>query len=282
MTPPPAPKASVIGFPVKHSRSPKIHGYWLKQLGLPGSYESIRVPPADLAGFLRAMLASGFVGTNVTVPHKEAALALCAEVSVAARTLGAVNTLWFEKDRLYGDNSDVFGFLANLDEAAPGWDSMADAALVLGSGGGARAVVYALLQRGVQHVFVANRTLERAQALADAFGPKVDALAWDKIGPLLNAFGLVVNTTSLGMQGQPPLALAVERLPGYAIVCDIVYVPLETQLLISAKARGLRTVGGLGMLLHQAVLGFSRWFGATPTVTPELRALIAADIPRRL
>ena len=277
-----SPRAAVIGFPVAHSRSPKIHGYWLDTLNLPGSYEAVRLTAAELPAFIGALGRRGYAGCNVTVPHKEAVLALCDSVTEGARAVGAVNTIWLEDGRVRGDNSDVFGFLANLDEAAPGWDGTADATLVLGAGGAARAVIYALLQRGMPHIYVANRTLERAQALAGAFGPGVEALAWDRIGALLNAFGLVVNTTSLGMQGQPPLALRIESLPSYAIVCDIVYVPLETGLVVTAKARGLRAAGGLGMLLHQAVLGFQHWFGATPTVTPELRALISADIPRRL
>ena len=275
-------KASVIGYPVKHSRSPKIHGYWLEQLGLNGSYESIEVRPEELGAFIGSMARRSFAGTNVTVPHKEAAMAFCDEVSPAARALGAVNTLWLRDGRVHGDNSDVTGFLANLDTGAPGWDREVRTALVLGAGGAARAVVYALQSRGMESIVIANRTLERAQALANVFGGSARPLAWEKLDRALPYCGLVVNTTSLGMKGQPPLEINVAALPKCAIICDIVYVPLETELLIAAAARGLRTVGGLGMLLHQAVLGFSHWFGATPKVTPELTALISADIERRL
>ena len=277
-----APRAAVIGFPVAHSRSPKIHRYWLDTLGLSGSYAAIPVAAEELPAFIRELGPRGFAGCNVTVPHKETGLALCDTVTDGARAVGAVNTLWLEGERLHGDNSDVFGFLANLDEATPNWDVMAHAALVLGAGGAARAVVYALLQRGIRHVLVANRTLDRANGLAAAFGPSVEPLEWSKLAAAANACSLLVNTTSLGMPGQPGLAFPVEKLPPHAIVCDIVYVPLETGLLAAARARQLRTVGGLGMLLHQAVLGFQHWFGATPTVTPELRALISADIPERL
>jgi shikimate dehydrogenase len=272
----------VIGYPVKHSRSPKIHTYWLEELGLDGSYEAIEVRPDELASFVRSMAARGFAGTNVTVPHKEMALALCDEVSPGARALGAVNTLWLRDRRIHGDNSDVFGFLANLDEGAPGWDREAKTALVLGAGGAARAVVYALRERGVTDILIANRTRERAEALAAAFGMSTRALDWQRLEEVLPRCALVINTTTLGMQGQPPLEINVAALPPSAIVCDIVYAPLETGLLIAAATRGLRTVGGLGMLLHQAVLGFQHWFGATPKVTPELRALISADIARRL
>ena len=275
------PKASVIGFPVKHSRSPKIHGYWLEQLGLNGSYESIEVQLAALGDFIRTMGERGFAGTNVTVPHKEAALGFCDEVSASARALGAVNTLWLRDGRIHGANSDVTGFLANLDASALGWDK-AQTALVLGAGGAARAIVYALQSRGLKEICIANRTRERSAALAQVFGSVARAVDWADIGAASARCGLVVNTTSLGMKGQPPLAFDVTPLPADAVVCDIVYAPLETNLLIAAAARGLRSVGGLGMLLHQAVLGFSHWFGATPQVTPELYALIAADIERRL
>lgn len=276
------PRAAVIGYPVKHSRSPKIHGYWLEQLGLDGSYESIEVRPAELAGFVGSLKARGFAGINVTVPHKETALAQCDEISAGARAAGAVNTIWLRHGRIHGDNSDVTGFLANLDAGAPGWAREVRTALVLGAGGAARAVVYALQLRGVESVLIANRTFERAQGLAAALGGAARALAWDKLGHALPYCGLLINTTSLGMKGQPPLEMPVAALPQVSIVCDIVYVPLETDLLIAAAARGLRTVGGLGMLLHQAALGFSHWFGAAPAVTPELYALVSADIERRL
>lgn len=276
------PRASVIGFPVRHSRSPKIHGFWLEQLGLNGSYESIEVRPEALQDFVQTLAARGFAGTNVTVPHKEAVVALCGTVSASAQALGAVNTVWLRDGVIHGDNSDVFGFLANLDAGAPGWDHAVKTALVLGAGGAARAVVFALQSRGVDAVLIANRTRERADVLAVKFGEGVRARDWATLAAVLPGCDLLINTTSLGMKGQPPLEIGVAALPAHAIVCDIVYVPLETSLLVAAAARGLRTVGGLGMLLHQAVLGFSHWFGATPTVTPELYALISADIERRL
>lgn len=277
-----APKASVIGFPVKHSRSPKIHGYWLHELGLPGSYESIEVQPDELTAFISTLAARGFAGTNVTVPHKEAVVALCDHVSASARALGAVNTVWLHEGRILGDNSDVHGFLANLDAGAPGWAQATRTALVLGAGGAARAVVYGLQARGIARILVANRTRARADALVAAFGAGATALDWARIGATLPDCDLVVNTTTLGMKGQPPLVLDVAPLPAHAIVCDIVYVPLETGLLVAAAARGLRTVGGLGMLLHQAAMGFEHWFGAKPQVTPALYAHVSADIEKRL
>lgn len=278
----PAPKASVIGYPVKHSRSPKIHGYWLRQLGLPGSYESIEVQPDALPAFIKTLAARGFAGTNVTVPHKEAVVALCDHVSPSAQALGAVNTVWLHEGHIHGDNSDVHGFLANLDAGAPGWEPATGTALVLGAGGAARAVVYGLQSRGVKRILIANRTRERARILAAAFGGGVTALDWDAINGALPACDLLINTTTLGMKGQPPLQLDLAPLPAHAVVNDIVYVPLETQLLVAAAARGLRSVGGLGMLLHQAAMGFEHWFGAVPEVTPALYAHVSADIEKRL
>jgi shikimate dehydrogenase len=271
-------RAFVVGYPIAHSRSPLIHSFWLKQAGIAGSYERIAVEPASFPDFARSLKVQGFVGGNVTVPHKETAFRIAAVDDPVARDLHAVNTLWLEGDTLKGANTDVAGFLANLDQEAPGWDGRLDHAVVLGAGGAARAVLYGLLQRGAEEILLANRTIERAQALALHFGPRVKALAWDKARQALAGADLLVNTTSLGMKGQPPLDLDLGNLPRMALVTDIVYVPLETPLLAKARALGLRTVDGLGMLLHQAVPGFERWFGVRPVVSAELRALILADI----
>lgn len=274
-----SPRAFVIGHPIKHSRSPIIHNHWLKVHGLPGHYEKIDVAPEALADFLRGMEASGFVGGNVTIPHKEAVMALCDEVSETARALGAVNTLWRRDGRLHGDNTDGLGFVANLDQSAPGWDRTGCDVLVLGAGGASRGILYSLLQRPeVARICVANRTLARAEELARLFGPRVVALPWEEAQAAIRAADVIINTTSLGMAGQPPLELTMEGARPHAVVADIVYVPLETPILARARAQGLRTVDGLGMLLHQAVPGFARWFGTTPTVTEELRALVVADI----
>ncbi|MEW9305517.1 shikimate dehydrogenase [Labrys neptuniae] len=271
-------RAFVVGYPISHSRSPLIHGFWLKELGIQGSYERIAVEPAAFETFVRTLAEQGFVGGNVTVPHKEAAFRLASVDDPVARDLEAVNTLWFEGSQLKGMNTDVTGFLANLDQEAPGWSAGMKQAVVLGAGGASRAILYGLLQRGAERILLINRTLERAEALARHFGTKVTALAWDQAETALAGAELVVNTTSLGMKGQPPLDLDLSRLPKSALVTDIVYVPLETPLLAAARQARLATVDGLGMLLHQAVPGFERWFGARPEVTPQLRALVLADI----
>lgn len=272
-----APRAFVIGHPIKHSRSPLIHGYWLQRFGLAGSYERIAVAPAELIGFIARMRETGFVGGNVTVPHKEAVMMLADDVDDAARAVGAANTLWFEGDRLMAGNTDVLGFLASLDAEAPGWDAGPGRAVVLGAGGAARGVVFGLLQRGFA-VEVVNRSGDKAEALRSDFGPRVTVCAPRKLVERLSDAELLVNTTSLGMEGQPRLDFDVRPLWRRALVCDIVYSPLETELLRNARLEGLRTVGGLGMLLHQAVPGFERWFGVRPEVTPALRAIIEADI----
>lgn len=277
------PQARIIGYPAKHSRSPLIHGFWLRRYGLPGNYGIAEIAPPDLPAFIASLRHNGLVGGNVTVPHKEAAFRLVDEATDTARALEAVNTLWFEDGKLWGDNTDVRGFLANLDAGAPGWRAQASVATVLGAGGAARAIVHGLLEQGVERVVVVNRTPERAVALADHFerasgSGRVLGTAWSDLSKHLPASGLLVNTTSLGMQGQPPLTIDLAPLRDTAVVTDIVYVPLVTPLLASAAARGLRTVGGLGMLLHQAVPGFTRWFGRTPEVTPALQELVEADI----
>ncbi|RYB07130.1 shikimate dehydrogenase [Lichenibacterium ramalinae] len=273
------PRAFVIGHPVGHSRSPLIHGHWLEVHGIAGSYERVPVAPEDLDGFVAGLKAAGFVGGNVTVPHKSRVLELAEAVDEAADAIGAANTLWFDEGELVAGNTDALGFLASLDDEAPGWDGTPGAALVLGAGGAARAVIHGLLDRGFE-VAVVNRTLMRAVELAEGQDDSVWAYAWEEIPQLLRAADLVVNTTTLGMAGQPPLTLDLAGLKRGALVVDIVYTPLETPLLAAARAAGHRAVGGLGMLLHQAVPGFERWFGVRPEVTPELRALIEADVRR--
>jgi shikimate dehydrogenase len=270
------PAACLIGWPAAHSRSPLIHHYWLRLYGIDGGYSIEAIPPEGFAEFIMNLSKHGFVGANVTIPHKERALQLTAP-DARATAVGAANTLYYEGEALRSTNTDVEGFIGNLDVAAPGWDRTADA-LVLGAGGSSRAVVFGLIERGIKHIHLANRTMERAQALAGQFGGTVVPLAWNRLEDVLPRAGLLVNTTSLGMVGQPPLNIELPLLPSDAVVADLVYVPLETPLLAAAKACGLRTADGLGMLLHQAVRGFELWFGRRPAVTPELRALVEADL----
>ena len=269
--------ACVVGWPVEHSRSPLIHNYWLKRYGIDGEYRREAVRKEDFAAFMGTLAARGYVGANVTVPHKEAAFAL-SQPDERARAVGAVNTLWLEGDVLRSTNTDVEGFLDNLDACAPHWDRNAGKALVLGAGGAARAVIYGLLSRNVERIVVANRTASRAETLQASFGKRVQDADWARLEAELADAALVVNTTTLGMHGQPALTLDLARLQSHAIVADIVYVPVVTPLLAAAKARGLVTADGLGMLLHQAVRAFALWFGKTPEVTGELRALVEADL----
>ncbi|MCP3472802.1 shikimate dehydrogenase [Bradyrhizobium sp. CCGUVB1N3] len=272
------PVACLIGWPAAHSRSPLIHRYWLRTLGIDGGYVIEAVPPEDLRDFVLRLSLHGFVGANVTIPHKEDVLALSTP-DARAKAIGAANTLWLAGSELHSTNTDVEGFINNLDASAPGWDA-AEEALVLGAGGSSRAVVFGLLERGVSRVHLANRSIARAEALATAFGSRVQPMAWDAIGDVLPRARLLVNTTSLGMRGQPALELDIARLPQQAVVADLVYVPLITPVLAAAQARGLRTADGLGMLLHQAVRGFELWFGKRPQVTAELRALVEADLTK--
>ena len=276
----PVKRAFVVGWPIKHSRSPIIHGYWLKSFGLSGSYERLAVEPGAFPAFAASVGEDGIVGANVTLPHKQAAFAACDVTTDVATSLGAVNTIWREDGLLKGDNADVAGFLANLDEGATGWDASHGTALVLGAGGAARAICYGLLQRGFRRVAVANRTLSHAQDLASHFGERVVALGREAAPDDIAGADVIVNTTSLGMVGQPPLFLDLTPAQTDAVVADLVYVPLETELILAARRRGLRAVGGLGMLLHQAVNGFEHWFGVRPTVDAELRALVEADVRR--
>jgi shikimate dehydrogenase len=274
-------KACVIGWPIKHSRSPVIHRFWLRELGIEGDYVVQPVEPERAAMFFARFAESGYVGGNVTVPHKETAYAAVTRREPAARAIGAVNTLWLEDGALVGTNTDATGFLANLDQAAPGWDRAGGTALVLGAGGAARAIVFALTTRGFARIHVVNRTAARAAALAERFGATVLPAEPEALPALLAEADVLVNTTSLGMEGQPPLEIDLAPLKGSAVVNDLVYVPLTTPLLAAARARGLVAVDGLGMLLHQAAPGFERWFGAKPEVTAALRAAVLADLGKK-
>ncbi|WP_341988136.1 shikimate dehydrogenase [Azorhizobium sp. AG788] len=269
---------AIVGHPVSHSRSPLVHGYWLKLHGIAGDYGYRDVAPEDAAAFFATFATQGLAGCNVTVPHKEVAFQALAHADPVATALGVANTLWLEDGRLCGANTDAPGFIANLDASAPGWDDARAVALVLGAGGASRAVVYGLLQRGFERVLLANRTLARAEAVAAQLGKGVVPVAWSEVPAAMAQATVLVNTTSLGMKGQPPLDLDLSLLPASAVVADVVYVPLETPLLKAAKARGLKTVDGLGMLLHQAVPGFERWFGVRPVVDAGLREVILADL----
>ncbi|WP_071794993.1 shikimate dehydrogenase [Natronohydrobacter thiooxidans] len=266
------PLAGVIGAPVGHSRSPRLHGTWLRDYGIAGHYVPLHVEAWDLERVLRVMPRMGFVGANVTIPHKEAVLALADEVTDMAARIGAVNTLTFKDGRILADNTDGYGFMANLRQGAPDWRADAGPALVLGAGGAARAVIVALQDAGVPEIRLTNRTRARAEELAAEFGCAVQD--WEKRAEGLGDLGLLVNTTALGMEGQAPLEMPLDGLPAGALVTDIVYTPLDTPLLCDARARGLQAVDGLGMLLHQAVPGFERWFGRRPEVTDSLRAAV--------
>jgi len=272
-------RACVIGWPVAHSRSPVIHRYWLKQYGIDGAYEKEAVPPEEIEGFLQQLWTHGYIGANVTLPHKEAALRAARSVDEAAMRIGAANTLWLDPDgALHASNTDAYGFLTNLDAEAPHWNSGTGPPMVLGAGGAARAVVYGLIKATGATILIANRTRERAERLARAFGPRIEVVDWEGREEALAVSSLLVNTTSLGMSGQPELDMDLAPMAKNAVVADIVYVPLETKLLAAARARGLTAVDGLGMLLHQAVPGFERWFGVRPEVTPALRAHVIAAL----
>jgi shikimate dehydrogenase len=273
-----APRAGVCGWPVAHSRSPLIHTYWLKRYGLAGVYEHFAVPRLAFADFVVSIGRNGLVGCNVTMPHKEAAYDACERLSDAARATGAVNTLWREGAALCGDNTDIEGFLGSLDAEAPGWRERAAQAVVLGAGGAARAIVYGLKSRGLERIVIVNRGSERAEALVERFGPTTRAAGWDTLPRELELAGLLVNTTTLGMTGQPSLDIDLAPLKTGAVVADIVYTPLATKLVEAARQRGLVAVGGLGMLLRQAAPGFARWFGKAPEVTRELRKLVEDDL----
>jgi len=274
--------AGILGWPVAHSRSPRLHGFWLERHGIDGAYVPLPVRPENLATAVRALRDLGFRGGNVTIPHKEAVVPLCDRLEESAARAGAVNTLVFESDgTIVGLNTDGAGFVAALAQSVPGFSPAAGPAVLLGAGGGARAVAAALLDAGCPEVVLVNRTLARAEAVAAALGRSVTVAPWGDLQPLSRA-GLLVNTTSLGMKGEPPLAISLDALPREAVVADLVYVPRITELLDRAAARGHRTMGGLGMLLHQAGIGFFRWFGVLPEVDEEVAAFVGADIPERL
>ena len=269
-------KAGVMGWPVAHSLSPALHGAWLKQYGIDGKYTGLAVPPSELAAALQRLRTDGWRGCNLTIPHKEAALALLDRVDDGARRIGAANTVVVENGKLAGYNTDGFGFLENLRAANVGFDAKAGPAVVLGAGGAARAIVGALAEAGVPEIRLANRSLDRARTLARSLGGAIEPVPWERCAAALAGAALLVNSTSLGMDGNPPLDLDLSSLPKDALVNDIVYAPLETALLKTAKARGNRTVDGLGMLLHQGRPGFKLWFGIMPEVTPALRTAVLA------
>ncbi len=267
-------RAGVMGWPVSHSKSPRLHGFWLRRYGIDGSYEAVPAAPGSFEDELRRLVAEGWRGANVTIPHKEAALAAADEATPRARAIGAANTLVFGPGgRIHADNTDAFGFVQNLVERAPLWRPERPA-LVLGAGGASRAVIHALLEAGAPEIRLANRTLARAEALAAAFGPRIRVARLEEAAAQLPEVGLIVNTTSLGMKGAPPLELDLSRAPSDAVATDIVYTPLVTPFLQAASARGLAVADGLGMLLHQARPGFAAWFGVEPEVDEALRAIM--------
>ncbi len=271
--------AAIFGQPVAHSRSPLVHGYWLKENGLSGAYLRREVSLADLPQVLKDFSQLGLAGANLTLPLKEAACAYVELDEIAAK-LQAVNTLWLEDGRLCGTNTDAPGFVASMDEQVPHWRHHLENVLVLGAGGAAKAVIYGLMEAGASKVMICNRTALRAEAIAGLFGKKIKSEGWERLSMLLPKASLLVNTTSLGMAGQPALELDVKKLPANAIVADIVYAPLQTRLLQETRKAGLAVADGLGMLLHQATFGFSRWFDIKPTVTKDLRDMVAADLER--
>ena len=271
-------RACVIGWPIEHSRSPLIHGYWLNAYGIDGAYTKEAVRPEDVQAFFASLSERGLAGCNVTVPHKAAAFAAAAVCDESAKAVSAANTLWLEGGQLHAANTDTYGFMRHLELSAPGWNDARNPVAILGAGGAARAIVFGFLQAGAQEVRVLNRTRTRAEELAKEFGSRVTVMDWDERENAARDAGVLVNTTTIGMNGEGSLGIDFEGFDPACVVCDIVYVPLETELLARARAAGLRTVDGLGMLLHQAVPGFEKWFGVRPEVTPELRALVVADI----
>ncbi len=275
-----SPRAGVIGYPISHSKSPIIHGAWLQRYGVQGSYTAIEVRPEELERFLRDASRDGFVGVNATIPHKEAALALADEVTPLARRIGAANTLTFRDGRVLADNTDAYGFLENVKAGAPDWRADAGPAVVLGAGGAARAVVAALVDAGAPELRLANRTKSRAEALAADIGGPIKVIDWTDAADAMAGAATLVNTTSLGMQGQPPLEIDLGAAPDTALATDIVYAPLITPFLDRARSRGLAIVDGLGMLLHQARPGFERWFGHEAEVDDALRRVVlGGDAP---
>jgi len=269
----------VMGSPVMHSQSPLMHNYWFDQTGLPGKYVYLPLPPERLPAALRALPALNFAGCNLTIPHKLQAMEIVDEVDEVARKIGAIScVVVLEDGSLLGTNNDWLGFLGNLKQSAPDWRGNAGPATVIGAGGGSRAVCHALLSEGAQEIRLVNRSNDRAQRLADDIGGPIMVLSWNERHAALDGAATVVNTTSLGMVGQPPLELKLDALGPDAVVADIIYTPLETSFVQAARARGNTAVGGLGMLLHQGPPAWKLWFGLTPDVTPELRAMMEASI----
>jgi shikimate dehydrogenase len=269
-------KSCVIGWPISHSRSPMIHGYWLKQLGITGSYERVAVEPENLQIFLKNLATNNYAGCNVTIPHKEAAISAVDIVDDGVTKIGALNTIYVVNGKTHATSTDGEGFYQNLKSHCPKFQFKGKNITILGAGGSAKAIIERLLRAEVHNITVANRTLSRAQELQLIFGQKINPTTPDLLD--LSICDVLINTTSQGMAGQPDLTVELSALPNHAIVADIVYVPLKTQILKQAEARGLRTVSGLGMLLHQAVRGFELWYGVKPEVTDELYNIIARDI----
>ncbi|MHA1574207.1 MAG: shikimate dehydrogenase [Alphaproteobacteria bacterium] len=270
--------ACVIGWPVEHSRSPLLHGYWLKKYGIDGTYTKRAVAPEAVADFLRSLRANGYVGCNVTVPHKAAAFSVADEREDSAKAVSAANTLWLSDGKLVAANTDTYGYMTNLSQQAPGWDRRDAPVSILGAGGAARAIVFGFLDAGVSEIRVFNRTRARAETLAQQFGSCVKVFDWSEREAGSRDSAVLVNTTTIGMNGVGTLDFDLAGFDPECVVSDIVYVPLETELLRKAKSQGLRTVDGVGMLLHQGVPGFEKWFGVRPEVTDELRNLIVGDI----
>jgi len=269
--------AGVMGYPVMHSRSPKLHNYWLAKYGLTGTYVPLAIKAEHLRAALRALPALGFSGCNLTIPHKEPALAIVDKVDPLARRIGAVNCVVVAADgSLAGQNHDAFGYIESVREAQPAWRADAGPIVVIGAGGGARAVLVSLIDQGAREIRLVNRTPARAKALAGELGGPITALGWEQREVVLEGAAMLVNATNQGMVGEPPLDLALDALPVSALVSDIIYIPRETALLAAARKRGNPTANGLGMLLHQARPAFHAWFGIMPEVTPELRAMIEA------
>ena len=269
--------AGVMGYPVMHSRSPKLHNYWLAKYGLTGTYVPLAIKAEHLRAALRALPALGFSGCNLTIPHKEAALAIVDRIDPLARRIGAVNCVVVAADgSLAGQNHDAFGYIESVREAQAAWRADAGPIVVIGAGGGARAVLVSLIDQGAREIRLVNRTPARAKALAGELGGPITALGWEQREVVLEGAAMLVNATNQGMVGEPPLDLALDALPVSALVSDIIYIPRETALLAAARKRGNATVNGLGMLLHQARPAFHAWFGIMPEVTPELRAMIEA------
>ncbi|MFN0304948.1 MAG: shikimate dehydrogenase [Burkholderiales bacterium] len=269
--------ACVMGWPVEHSRSPLMHNHWIAKYGIHGIYRREAVTAEDFPRFIASLADRGYAGGNVTQPHKDMALRL-SEPDERARAVGVANTLWYEGGRLRSTNTDVEGFVGALDASASGWDRTPEEAVVIGAGGAARAIIYGLIERGFERIHVVNRTIEKAEALRAAFGPRVVPAGWEDLAALLKRANVIANATNLGMKGNPPLMIDLGPVRDDAVVAEVIYVPLKTALLDQAHQRGLRTSDGLDMLLYQAGRGFEKWFGVRPDVTRELRAIMEKDI----